>query len=244
MSGFAGKKILVTGGAGFLGGPLIRILVERGARPEDVTVPAFPRFDLRRPADCADVVAGKDIVIHLAANAGGIGWNRAHPGRSLLRQRRDGDPPDGGVPQGRREKIRPDRHRLRLPVPAAAHPVPRGRPLGRVSGADQRAVRHRQEGDDGDGAGVPGGVRLQRDLPAPREPVRPPRPFLRAGEVPRHPRLDPEVRRRPRIRRARGRGVGKRLLPGHPRLPRVPLRGRRRRRRSHWPPSGTTSRPP
>ena len=34
MNGFAGKKILVTGGAGFLGGPLIRNLVERGARFE------------------------------------------------------------------------------------------------------------------------------------------------------------------------------------------------------------------
>jgi GDP-L-fucose synthase len=80
MDKFAGKKILVTGGAGFLGGPLIRNLVERGARPDYVSVPEYPRFDLRRPADCADVVAGKDIVIHLAANAGGIGWNRAHPG--------------------------------------------------------------------------------------------------------------------------------------------------------------------
>ncbi len=80
MSGFEGKKILVTGGAGFLGGPLIRNLVERGARPDYVSVPEYPRFDLRRPADCADVVAGKDIVIHLAANAGGIAWNQAHPG--------------------------------------------------------------------------------------------------------------------------------------------------------------------
>ena len=80
MSAFAGKKILVTGGAGFLGGPLLRNLVERGARPEDVTVPEYPRFDLRRPADCAAVVAGNDIVIHLAANAGGIGWNLKHPG--------------------------------------------------------------------------------------------------------------------------------------------------------------------
>jgi GDP-L-fucose synthase len=80
MSAFEGKKILVTGGGGFLGGPLIRILVERGARPENITVPSFPRYDLRRQEDCANVVAGQDIVIHLAANAGGIGWNQAHPG--------------------------------------------------------------------------------------------------------------------------------------------------------------------
>lgn len=80
MSAFAGKNILVTGGAGFLGGPLIRTLVERGARPESVSVPEYPRYDFRLPEACAQAVAGQDIVIHLAANAGGIGWNRAHPG--------------------------------------------------------------------------------------------------------------------------------------------------------------------
>jgi GDP-L-fucose synthase len=80
MSGFAGKKILVTGGSGFLGGPLIRTLVERGARTEDVSVPEHSRYDLRIPEACAEVVAGQDLVLHLAGNAGGIGWNRAHPG--------------------------------------------------------------------------------------------------------------------------------------------------------------------
>ncbi|GAB4239317.1 MAG: GDP-L-fucose synthase [Deltaproteobacteria bacterium] len=80
MSGFAGKKILVTGGAGFLGAPVIAQLLARGARREDITVPRSARHDLRRPDACAEVVRGKDLVIHLAANAGGIGWNRAHPG--------------------------------------------------------------------------------------------------------------------------------------------------------------------
>ncbi len=47
-----------------------------GGRP----VPDIPVTHLRLPAACAEVVAGHDLVIHLAANAGGIGWNRSHPG--------------------------------------------------------------------------------------------------------------------------------------------------------------------
>ena len=74
------KKILVTGGSGFLGRPLVRILVERGARPENIMIPEHSRYDLRRADACAEVVSGRDTIIHLAANAGGIGWNRMHPG--------------------------------------------------------------------------------------------------------------------------------------------------------------------
>jgi len=80
MSAFAEKKILVTGGAGFLGCPVVAQLVDRGARPENITVPRSARHDLRLPEACAEVVAGQELVIHLAANAGGIGWNRKHPG--------------------------------------------------------------------------------------------------------------------------------------------------------------------
>lgn len=80
MSAFAGKKILVTGGAGFLGAPVIARLIDRGARREEITVPRSDRHDLRLQEACAEVVAGQDLVIHLAANAGGIGWNLAHPG--------------------------------------------------------------------------------------------------------------------------------------------------------------------
>jgi GDP-L-fucose synthase len=77
---WSGKKILVTGGAGFLGQSVIRILLEKGARPKDIFVPRSDQYDLRFQVACAKVVTGQDIVIHMAANAGGIGWNRAHPG--------------------------------------------------------------------------------------------------------------------------------------------------------------------
>ncbi|MGZ8429592.1 MAG: GDP-L-fucose synthase family protein [Candidatus Deferrimicrobiaceae bacterium] len=77
---FAGKKILLTGGAGFLGRSVLRLLVERGARLKDIFIPRSDHYDLRFQIACAKVVRGQDIVIHLAANAGGIGWNWAHPG--------------------------------------------------------------------------------------------------------------------------------------------------------------------
>ena len=77
---FTGKKILVTGGAGFLGQSVVRLLLESGARLKDVFVPRSDQYDLRFQVSCAKVVTGQDIVIHLAANAGGIGWNLAHPG--------------------------------------------------------------------------------------------------------------------------------------------------------------------
>jgi len=77
---WSGKKILVTGGGGFLGQSVIRILLEKGARPKDIFVPRSDQYDLRFQVACAKVVTGQDIVIHMAANAGGIGWNRAHPG--------------------------------------------------------------------------------------------------------------------------------------------------------------------
>jgi GDP-L-fucose synthase len=72
-----GRRVVVTGGAGFLGRPTVAMLEELGA---EVSVPRSSQHDLRDRAACFQVLDGSEVVIHLAANVGGIGYNRRNPG--------------------------------------------------------------------------------------------------------------------------------------------------------------------
>ncbi len=81
MSGFfEDRRIVVTGGAGFLGGYILEGLRKRGCK--DILVPKIEDYDLVNLEDVMRMYDNMkpDIVIHLAAVVGGIGANREHPG--------------------------------------------------------------------------------------------------------------------------------------------------------------------
>ena len=77
------KRIVVTGGAGFLGRFVVDTLRERGVAENNIFVPRRDDYDLTQESHVIRMYddAQPDVVIHLAAEVGGIGANRAHPGR-------------------------------------------------------------------------------------------------------------------------------------------------------------------
>lgn len=81
MASISGRRVLVTGGAGFLGREVCRALAAR--EPAAISVPRSAQYDLRDRAAQSRLFADfrPDVVIHLAAVVGGIGANRANAGR-------------------------------------------------------------------------------------------------------------------------------------------------------------------
>jgi GDP-L-fucose synthase len=73
---WTGRSVVLTGGAGFVGSAIRSELEQFGA---DVRIVRSAEHDLREPKATREAVDGAEIVIHLAANVGGIGFNRRNP---------------------------------------------------------------------------------------------------------------------------------------------------------------------
>ena len=81
MGFYSDKRVVVTGGAGFLGKRVVAELQQQGCR--DIVVPEFPDYDLREKDAIIRLLTGAkpDLVVHLAAVVGGIGANQKNPGK-------------------------------------------------------------------------------------------------------------------------------------------------------------------
>lgn len=71
------KRVLVTGGDGFFGSHVIALLQKK--HPKSITIPKHTVHDLRNFDACMEVCRAVDVVIHLAGNVGGIGYNQKNP---------------------------------------------------------------------------------------------------------------------------------------------------------------------
>lgn len=81
MSFWSSRRVLITGGGGFLGG-FLRARIER-EHPAAILAPRASELDLREPEAIRGFLRNHqpDLIIHGAAVVGGIGANRLHPGR-------------------------------------------------------------------------------------------------------------------------------------------------------------------
>ena len=159
MAFWSDKKILITGGAGFFGSQVVHQLLEKGAARENILVPRSKEIDLRRWENCVRVVKNQDIVIHLAARVGGIGYNQAYPAQLFY------DNAIMGIQMieaARQENV----EKCVIVGTICAYPkftpVPfrEDESLERVSGRDQCSLWSCKEDAAGPVPGIPAGIRL------------------------------------------------------------------------------------
>ena len=76
---WSGKRVLVTGGGGFVGRAVVAALQRRGVAEADLVVPRSRECDLRELQQCRAMFRGCQVVVHLAAATGNINFSRMHP---------------------------------------------------------------------------------------------------------------------------------------------------------------------
>ena len=168
---WADRRVLVTGGAGFLGRAVCAALGARNAGT--VVAPSSAEYDLRDPDQVASMFADAqpDLVIHLAARVGGIGANQARPSELYVENLLMGT---YVIEEARRR----DTPKTVLVGTVCSYPKePPGAVQGGVAVAgvprgDERALRHRQARATRARAVEPGAVRAELRLPHPHEPLR------------------------------------------------------------------------
>jgi GDP-L-fucose synthase len=74
------KRVLITGGTGFLGSHIVKNLIERRHLSFNQIVTSNSSKDLRLLENCREIVKSINVIVHLAANVGGIGYNQRSPG--------------------------------------------------------------------------------------------------------------------------------------------------------------------
>jgi nucleoside-diphosphate-sugar epimerase len=160
------SRVMVTGGAGFLGSHVVAELENRGY--QDVGIVRSKDFDLATEHGVAGALRlfEPEIVIHLAALVGGIGANAARPGEFFYTNLVMGAMLMEKARLTGVKKFVAVGTVLRLPEEHSS-PLPRGRPMERIPGRDQRSLRPGEEDAPGTKPGLPGAVRFRIDLLAP-----------------------------------------------------------------------------
>ena len=178
MTDLASKRIVVTGGSGFLGGHLVERLKKSGC--SKVFAPTHKEYDLTQ-IDAIErlfEVHQPEVLIHGAAVVGGIGANRANPGRFFYENAIMGIQL---IESARLHGVE------KTVVLGHARSIPRGRSLVRLSRRDERTVRARKKNDACTMPGLSRTVRNECGLSAACKSLRTARQF-RSAIVARHSR--------------------------------------------------------
>ena len=214
-SELAGKRIVVTGGAGLPGRQVLTELRPAGLRRTSSCpqIAGLRPDRTQRPSARLSGEHRPEVVIHLAAEVGGIGANREQPRPLLLRQHGHGPAPDRAARRSEASRSSSQVGTICAYPKFTPGALPGGRPLERLSRGDQRPLRHRQEGAAGPVPGLPRSstastpsILLPVNLYGPRDNFDP-------RDQPRHPGPDPQVRGGPGRGRRHGGALGHRAAP-------------------------------